>query len=78
MISCHVISTVKPLYSGHHLRFIEVCPKLAYFASKTLPMVLGYGEVDLKKCQENFWEKEYKGNTYIKYFIFRYLRLTLF
>ena len=51
-------TTVKPLYSGHNLDLekvsttercpLDVCPNLAYFASKTLLRVLGYGEVDLK------------------------------
>ena len=35
-----------PLERG--FRYIEVYPKLVYFASKTLPRVLGYGKDDLK------------------------------
>ena len=78
--------TVKPLYSGHHLDLekvgaIERCAlhrglsKLAYFTSKTVVRVSGYSEVKLQLCQDDIWVKEYKDNIYIKYFIFRHLRL---
>ena len=42
-----------PLHSGHYLNLkkvsaIELPATLAYFASKSLPRVIGYGEVYLK------------------------------
>ena len=66
---------VKPLYSGHHwdlkivsviergVCYIEVLPKLAYFASKTCSRVLEYSAINPKvsrvRCQE---KKELKDN----------------
>ena len=52
---------VKSLYSGNHrdlkivsvywgARYIEVLPKLAYFASKTCSGVLGYNPIDPEVC----------------------------
>ena len=56
---------MKPLYSGHHwdlkivsaierrplgVRYREVLPKLAYFATKTCSSVLGYSTIEFKVC----------------------------
>ena len=54
------LPTLKPVYSGNYrdltivkgVRYIEILPKLAYFASKPYFKVLEYSAIGPKVCQE--------------------------
>ena len=53
------LNMVKPLYSRHHLFFINVLPKLVHFASETCSRVLWYNEFEPKVSQEaDIWRRK--------------------
>ena len=76
------ITTVKPLYSGHHrdlkkVSAIERCPlrggssQIRLFYFKNLLWVLGYSEIYPKVCQKaGFGRRKRLKTLYFKYAIF--------